>query len=268
MAIEKTYMISNLYLKFSELKLVDGVDAPFSNIYGATSSSILTEFISPEDIINADEEDLLEFIAAKSKNRISDLSRTAQLLKKAARDSYRLDECLYKPLTISLASSFNCIEAYRKEIKAIDNAIERTIKGVSPNGFTVLLSIPGIGPVLATGILAEIGSISAFKLGDSLAKYAGLTWIRNQSRKFEADDTRMSKAGNSYLRYFPGESANSVRRHIPEYAGYYRNKYNEVTTHNHKRSLAHTSRKLVRLVFGLLAKNKLYNGEPDNNQIN
>ena len=50
-------------------------------------------------------------------------------------------------------------------------------------------------------------------------------------------------------------------RHIPEYQAYYARKYAEVTTHNHKRSLALTSRKFVRLVFGLLAKNQLYTGE-------
>ena len=57
------------------------------------------------------------------------------------------------------------------------------------------------------------------------------------------------------------EAANSVRRHIPEYQAYYAKKYAEVPKHQHKRALALTSRKLVRLVFGLLAKNQLYTGE-------
>ena len=35
-----------------------------------------------------------------------------------------------EPLTLSLASSFNCINAYDKEIKAINQAIEKTIKGM------------------------------------------------------------------------------------------------------------------------------------------
>ena len=71
------------------------------------------------------EEDLLTFLAGKSRNRISDLSKTSELLRKAARDSYRLDKCMYEPLSISLASSFNCIHAYQKEIKLIEQAIEK-----------------------------------------------------------------------------------------------------------------------------------------------
>ena len=41
---EKTYMVSNLYLKFSELQLLEGDDKPFGSLYGATSSAVLTEF--------------------------------------------------------------------------------------------------------------------------------------------------------------------------------------------------------------------------------
>ena len=118
-AREKTYMVSNLYLKFSELQLLDGDDRPFGNIYGATSSAVLTEFLSPQEIIDLSEEELLAFLAEKSRNRISDISRTSELLRKAARDSYRLDKCMYEPLNVSLASSFNCIQAYQKEIKLI-----------------------------------------------------------------------------------------------------------------------------------------------------
>lgn len=56
---EKNYMVSNLYLKFSELQLLDGNNQPFSNVYVAASSAILTEYLSPQEIINASEEELL-----------------------------------------------------------------------------------------------------------------------------------------------------------------------------------------------------------------
>lgn len=258
---EKTYMVSNLYLKFSELQMLDKKEQPFSDSYGATASSVLTEFYSPEEILNTSEAELLTFIAKKSRNRIKDISQTTEILKAAARNSYRLDKCLYEPLNISIACSFNCISALKKEIKTVDKAIERTIKGMNPNAFTILTSIHGIGFVSASGILAEIGDISAFHSADALAKYAGLVWIRNQSADFDADETKMSKAGNRYLRYYLGEAANSLRLYTVEYRDFYNKKYKEVTKHQHKRALALTSRKLVRLVYGLLAKNQLYSGD-------
>ena len=167
---------------------------------------------------------------------------------------------MYEPLNVSIASSFNCIETFKKEIKAIDIAIEREIKGLNPNAFIILQSIDGIGPVFAGGIVAEIGDISAFTSSDALAKYAGLCWKSNQSGDFDGEDTPMSKAGNRYLRYYLGEAANSMRKHNVEYGAYYRKKYNEVPKHQHKRALALTSRKFVRLVYGLLARNQLYSG--------
>ncbi|WP_146050343.1 MULTISPECIES: IS110 family transposase [Petrotoga] len=42
---EKNWMLSNIYLKFSELA-VNNRDKPFSDIYGATSCPALTEFYS------------------------------------------------------------------------------------------------------------------------------------------------------------------------------------------------------------------------------
>lgn len=258
---EKTYMISNLYLKFSELQVLENNERPFSDIYGTTSAAVLTEFMSLQDIVDASEEELLEFLAKKSKNRITDIQVTSKLLKKAAADSYQLDKRLYEPLNVSLASSFNCICTYKREIKFIDQAIANCIRGMNPNAFQILKSIPGIGPVWAAGILSEIGNITAFHSSDALAKYAGLTWLRHDSGNFISEDNQLAKAGNSYLRYYLGEAANSVRRHIPEYADYYQKKYGEVTKHQHKRALILTSRKLVRLIFGLLIKNQLYTGE-------
>lgn len=265
---EKTYMVSNLYLKFSELQLLEGDDRPFGDIYGATSAAVLTEFLSPQEIIDSSEEELLSFLATKSRNRITDISRTSELLRKAARDSYRLDKCMYEPLNISLASSFNCIHAYQKEIKLIEQAIEKCISGMNTNGRTILQSIPGIGPVWACGILSEIGDITAFHSSDALAKYAGLYWPKGDSGDFTSEDNKISKAGSPYLRYYLGEAANSVRRYIPEYADFYARKFAEATKHQHKRALALTSRKLVRLVFGLLAKNQLYTGEKLDSELN
>ena len=258
---EKTYMVSNIYLKFSELAVLDKDERPFSDTYGVTSAAILTDFLSLDDITYSSIEDLVAFVREKGKNRFSNPVETANLLQKAARDSYRLDKILYEPLNVSIASSFNVIKALEDEIKTIDKAIEKTIKGINTTEYQSLISIPGIGPVLASGILSEIGTITSFDSHDSLAKYAGLTWRINQSGNYSSDDTRMTKTGNKYLRYYLIEAANSVKNRIPEYKHFYYKKSGEVTTHQHKRALALTSRKLVRLIFGLLTKNQIYSSD-------
>lgn len=245
---EKTYMLSNIFLKFSEFTMLDTEEQPFSNEFGATASAVLTEFLSTEEIVDMSMEKLVEFICEKGRNRFPDPQKTAKLLQVAARNSYRLDKCLYEPLTVAIASSFTMISTYNAEIKKVNQAIEKTIKGLNTNAFLSLQSIPGIGPVMAAGIMAEIGDITVFKSQESLAKYAGLVWRENQSGQFKADDTSMSKAGNSYLRYYFLEATSHIKLHCPEYREYYSKKYAEVKTHQHKRALALTARKAIRLI--------------------
>jgi transposase len=258
MSREKAYMVSNIFLKFSELSVLKDDQHPFTSNYTATAEAVLTEMLTVDELVNIPVEELISFICNASRNRFHDPEKVAAILQKAARDSYRLDKCLYEPLTISIASSFNLISAYQTEIKSIEKAIEKTIRGLNHSEYQCLLSIPGIGPVYASGILAEIGSVSAFRSQDAVAKYAGLVWKQNQSGNFQAEDTSLSKAGNRYLRYYLIEAANSVRHHIPDYNDFYHKKYAEVKTHQHKRALALTSRKLIRLIYGLLDKNQLY----------
>lgn len=257
-AREKTYMLNNIFLKFSEFALLEKEHHPFSDKYGATAEAVLTEFMSTEQLVTASIEELVEFVAGHSRGRIADPERAAELLQQAAKRSYRLDRSLYEPLTASISCSFNCIRAFQKELKAIDDAILTTVKGLNPTEYQILCSIPGIGKVYAGGILAEMGTVRCFKNHDALAKYCGIVWRENQSGEFDGEDTPMNKAGNRYLRYYMIEAAGSVVSHEPVYRGFYSKKFAEVRKHQHKRALALTSRKLIRLIFGLLDKNELY----------
>jgi transposase len=146
------------------------------------------------------------------------------------------------------------MRALEKQIKILDKAIEQQFE-IIPNTLT---SIPGIGKVYSAGIIAEIGDINRFESQASVAKYAGLVWTQHQSGDFEAQHTQLIKSGNRYLRYYLLEAANSVRRCDSEYRRYYDLKYKEVNQFQHKRALALTARKLVRLVFRLLKDNRLY----------
>lgn len=260
-AREKTYVLNNIFLKFSEFAMLNKEGHPFSNKYGATAEAILEQYMTNDDIINASIEALVELIESKSRGRITNPEETAKILKTAANGSYRLDRVIAEPITLSITSSFNCIRAFEKELKAIEKAIEQTVQGLNPVEYQVLKSIPGIGNVYAAGILAETGTIKAFPGNGTLAKYCGIVWKEKQSGNFHAEDTKMSKAGNRYLRYYVIEATGSVINHCPEYKAFYDKKFAETTTHQHKRALALTSRKFLHMLFGLLDKSQLYSLE-------
>lgn len=262
---EKSYVLTNIFIKFSEMAAINVKDpnCPFSNKFGATSMAILEE-MSPDEIAYTPLDDLIDFLMEKGKGHFTNPEAKAKLLQRAARDSYRLDKALYEPLSAAIAASFNCIKALEAEIKTVDKAIEKAVGGLASNEYQCLLSIKGFGPVLSAGIIAEIGFISRFPSEEKLAKYAGLTWRKKQSGTFTSDITPMTKSGNQYLRYYLGEAVMSLlKNHNSEYTAYYRKKYDEAIRFKHKRALALTSRKLVRLIFALLRDNRLYIDEKE-----
>jgi transposase len=122
----------------------------------------------------------------------------------------------------------------------------------------MLAFVPGIGPVFAAGIIAEIGDITKFNNQTAVSKYAGLTWRKKQSGNFTSDNTFLTKTGNKYLRYYLLEAAASVMRNSSEYLDYYHKKCGEALVHKHKRELALTGHKLIRLIFALIRNNQLY----------
>lgn len=247
---EKNYFLANLFLKFNTLSQ----DEVFSNLFGATSIALLTDFLSPEEIAARPLEDLIDFIMEKGKKHFTDPKATAQALKDAARKARRLRGGLLEPVNLILATSIETIRCLERQVNIIDKAI---VKELSHFRHT-LDSVPGFGSVFCAGIIAEIGDIRRFPNDSALAKYVGLTWRTHQSGEFTADDTPLTKTGNVYLRYYFVQAANSVRKFEPEYQQFYARKYRQSTTHHHRRALVLTARKLVRLVDALLRSNQLY----------
>lgn len=66
--------------------------------------------------------------------------------------------------------------------------------------YPLLLSIPGVGEVTATTILAEIGDIKRFPSVKQLAAFAGTDPSVFQSGKFNSSHNRISKRCSPYLR--------------------------------------------------------------------
>ena len=243
-------MINIIFKKYSSLTQ----DKVFSDRFGNTALAVYTEFDSVDTLVNMDLNDLTEFIKKKGKNRFDDPDAVAKALQKAARSSYRLPKTVNDSVNQVLSISINSIRATEAQIKALEKAIAEQMDLI-PN---TLQSIPGIGPVYAAGIIAEIGDVNRFKNQAALAKYAGLAWTQHQSGDFESENTHLIHTGNRFLKYYLCEAAFSLVRCDTEYNRFYHLKYKEVNKFQHKRALALTARKFVRLVFRLLKDNRLY----------
>lgn len=247
---EKNYFLTNLFLKFNTLQQ----NEVFSDLFGATSGAVLNEFLSPDEIAARPLDDLIDFLMEKGHKHFSDPKATAEVLKNAARNAHKLKGSLLEPVSLILATSLETIRCLEKQVKTIDKAIAKELTHFKHT----LDSVPGLGPVMCAGLIAEIGDIRRFHNDSALAKFAGLTWRGSQSGEFEADEAPLTKTGNSYLRYYLIQAANLVRQYEPEYRQFYTRKYKESKTHHHRRALVLTARKLTRMVDALLRSNQIY----------
>ena len=245
---EKQRFANYLFLKCSGL--AQDKDIPNTS---ATTIALIERFETVDALAYADLDELTAFIDEKGRN-FTDPAAKAKAIQAAARNSYRLPVTVNNSVNQAMAVSIATMRALEKQIKVLDKAIEQQFK-IIPNTLT---SIPGIGKVYSAGIIAEIGDVNRFQSQASVAKFAGLVWTQHQSGEFEAQDRKLIKSGNRFLRYYLLEAANSVRRCDSEFRRYYDLKYKEVNRHQHKRALALTARKLVRLVFRLLKDDRLY----------
>lgn len=249
---EKQRFLNYVFLKFSSLSKED----VFSDTFGTTSLALLEEFDTVDELAHMDINDLTAFIRQKGHGKFADPEATARAVQAAARSSYRLPKTINDSVNqvMAISISISTMRAMQAQIKALDKAIADQV-ALIPNTLT---SIKGIGPVYSSGIVTEIGDIHRFDGQAALAKYAGLVWQQHQSGNFEAQTTRLIKSGNRFLRYYLLEAANSLRRCDAEFNRYYNLKLHEVNKFQHKRALALTARKLVRLVFRLLKDNRLH----------
>lgn len=251
---EKTYLVSNLFLKFSKLTQ----KKVFCDNFGATAEALLTDLYSSDEIASMSIEDLITVIANASRNHYEDLNATATLIQESASNSFKLKNELNDSVNIVIKACFENISALEKSLKNIETSIQKQVKIFFKNEYTILTSIDGIGPVIAAGIIAEIGDINRFKNDDALAKFSGLVWSQYQSGNFEAEDTYLRKTGNVYLRNYFCQAAGCMRLHNSDFAMFYSRKFKEVSKHQHKRATVLTARKAVRVIFALLHDNRLY----------
>lgn len=249
----KSYCLAMTYLKARAY--TDKETMPFSKVFGATSRAVLRAFASLEEVIARPFAELVEWLDGKGKRRFTNPEDNARRLQQVAHVSYRLPQAWADIVHDIVSLNLRPISLLENLIKRVDTAIAHEMEQI-PNSLT---PIPGIGPVFAAGIIAEIGDLSRFDYDQArVASYAGLKWKRHQSADFQALETRRTRSGNRFLRYYLCEAAQLVRMHAPEYAAYYQRKYNEVPKHQHGRATVLTARKLVRLIGRLLTTNEPY----------
>ncbi len=280
-AAAKTYFAAFLFLKASAYRQLK----PFKNVFGTTSTALLTQYSTIQELADLPLAALEGLLRTLSHNHVPDVEKNAQRLHAVAERSFPVPPAMLEPLNYVLHSILDHIRFLEQQMAQTQTRIEQAFANVPD--LELLLSIPGIGLILAACLLAEFSPLDRFFLGTvtdpstgrvraknardaeaSLAKWAGLWWPRNQSGTFTGEVTRLPKDGNRYLRYALIQVANCLRQHCPEYTAYYERKHAESKTHAHKRALVLSARKAIGLLVALLHTGQPYRPpEPYRNML-
>lgn len=252
----KQHFLENLTYKCNTLSKELANEDNKTSVFGTTIMNLLTEDITLDEFSEMPLEEATELLQKLGKGRFKNPEQLVKSIKKAVRSSYRLGKVTKNSIDLVLGIIANEIKFLKKQIKEIEKAITALLETI-PEA-QCLLSVPGLGPVYTAGLIAEIGQIERFDDQSKLAKYAGLTWTKNQSGNSQSENTPLNRSGNRYFRYYLIEATNRVRITLPEFKEYYQKKKNEVPKHKHKRALVLTGRKFVRLIDVLLRNGQLY----------
>jgi len=224
--------------------------ALFSDTFGKTSVELLLSYTTPEDILALDTDALVDILVRCSRGRLG-LAKAEQI-QSAAMHSFGVKFGKYA-FTFQIRALLAQIQLVETQINQLDAQIAEIYASFDAH----LHTVPGIGPVLAAAILAEVGDISRFGSDPArLVAYAGIDPSVKQSGGFTGSNNRMSKRGSPYLRRAIWLAATVAYRFDPTLAAFYQKKRAEGKTH--MTAVGAVARKLTYVAFAILRDNKPY----------
>ena len=145
-----------------------------------------------------------------------------------------------------------------KQLKYLEETASAFLEG--NNDYQKLLTIPGIGPIIALTILAEAGNLKRFKHYRQFLKYCGFDLSTQQSGFFRGQ-TKLSKFGNSRLRYVFWLAAtvsirmreNTFRKKFEDYI-----KQDPLNSDLKRKGYTAVAAKIARVVYGIVKNETNY----------
>ena len=150
------------------------------------------------------------------------------------------------------------LDFVRGQVDEVDEELAKLLDGTAGRW---LLTVPGIGLVLAATIAGEIGDANRFDGPHQLMAYAGMDPTKSESGETVASDGGMSKRGPAALRWAFMQAADSVRKYDPYFGDYYAKKKG-VDKKHHYVALSGVARKLMGVCLALMKEQRPYEAAP------
>jgi transposase len=221
----------------------------FKDPFGASAKALLARAATAADFAAIDLGELTAVLETVSRKRFG--VDKAVAVQRAAQDSLGL-AALGRAARLELDQLLAQLALLEAQTAQIDAAVEEMLARTEQP----LTTIPGVGPVLAATILAEIGDITRFPRPQSLNAYAGIDPTVFESGQFTGTRQAISKRGSPYLRRALYLAAHSAHRHDAELGAYLAKKLSEGKPY--KLAVVATARKLLGRIYIILKEGRPY----------
>ncbi|MNO88964.1 Transposase IS116/IS110/IS902 family protein [compost metagenome] len=231
--------------------LFPGYDKAFHKVCNRTSLELLSRYPTPKELLDAEHEEIIKVLLSNRRGRTWNESKLQQLLEIANHSLPDLHAI--QAQKIALRHYIQLLKTYQDCMNDLLLTMESMAESIET--YHLLRTIPGVGPLTAAMLIAEIGDIKRFPSVKQLTAFAGLDSAVHESGTFKSKKNRISKRGSSYLRtalYQATVCAISRQIHGPRNSilfQFYQQKRNEGKPA--KVAIVATSHNLLRIIFGM-----------------
>jgi len=149
-------------------------------------------------------------------------------------------------IVLSAQANLQTIVFLKQQIRQLEKAIQKKVK--LSKAFQQLMTVPGIGLILAMTIMLEVGDIGRFPQVGNFASYSRcVSSQRLSDGKSKGHGNR--KNGNRYLSWAFTEAAHLSRRYNERFRSYYNRKVAQANTSLATKAL---SNKLARICYYIM----------------
>ena len=159
-----------------------------------------------------------------------------------------------KPGTLALAYLVKAYHTTREHLLDLTRELRRQIKANHNKTYKLLQTVPGIGPLSAMCLIAEIGDISRFKSCKQLNSYVGLVPHSHQSGDKDPSG-RLTYRSNKYLRASIVEASWVAMRNDPALLKYYKER---ITRYKPQVAIIKVAHKLLNRIRYVGLTHKIY----------
>lgn len=176
-----------------------GYNTIFSDITSHSSIAILSDYPTPQAILAAPKDTLVSILTTKSRKGLSWAEKKYSKLIDLANEAIIIGVPL-EALSFKITSSIKIIGTFETEISNLLKEINILITSTNfpdqlKKNIELVDSIPGIGPLTAITLIAEIGDIEGFLKPKHLVAFFGIDCSVNESGKFKGNQNKISKRG-------------------------------------------------------------------------